>query len=355
MNGITTEQGSIMGILHPRDVERLLPHLSKSYAEASGSPFRHFYCPILQTDEECELCMGHIVNESIPNSCRKRVVQRKDVDGFYGRVVEADFATLIQADEKGWLEAVFDPALSKKIKPKVILNDEECEHHTHVGHRTAPSHSLVDLDAGEGMKRQLVLHMPPEAVVESLCQHWQLRVEGDYFIPAIASLIKAAYLTLFRLLGYRYALSPAGRHVGNDILGQFFRDNRDKALPEAKAAAQRYFRDYAGIVRPINAYSGTPPLGTIEDRQMKASFCPRSREAFALVVCVRTNTKLNAVLMPAFTKDDSVAAYFEFLKNERETIWLEHCQYDVEKDQWSGDGNQIEMRWPKDNDSVELL
>jgi hypothetical protein len=60
----------------------------------NGNPFKCFYCPILQTDEETELCMGHIVNKSIPNSCRKCVVQRKDVDGFYGVVVEAEEARL---------------------------------------------------------------------------------------------------------------------------------------------------------------------------------------------------------------------------------------------------------------------
>jgi hypothetical protein len=74
-------------------VERHLPHWQKGFTAVNGNPFKCFYCPILQTDEETELCMGHIVNKSIPNSCRKCVVQRKDVDGFYGVVVEAAFAS----------------------------------------------------------------------------------------------------------------------------------------------------------------------------------------------------------------------------------------------------------------------
>jgi hypothetical protein len=343
-----------MGIRQSRDVERHLPHLQKGYTAVSGSPFKHFYCPILQADEETELCMGHIVNESIPNSCRKCVVQRKDVDGFYGSVVEADFATLIQAMGKGLLESVFDPVLSKKVRSKFMLNGKECRYHTYVGDEPAPTQSAVLLDNGEGGERRIVLHMPPDAVTAAQDQDWQLVVEGDHRIPAIASLIKAAYLTLFRLLGYKYALSLAGRYVGLDILGKFFLDNRHKPPAEAKKAAQAYFAQFAPMVRPIEGYSGTPPLGTIEDRQVKACFSSSSREAFGIVVCVRTDRALNAVMMPAFTRADSVAAYFEFLKNDRETIYLEHCQYDAEKDGWAGTGEPVEMRWPKDKESFEI-
>lgn len=125
-------------------------HLRKDYAAINGSPFESFYCPILQTDEETELCMGHIVNESIPNSSRKRVVQRKDINGFYGAVVEADFATLIQARGKGLLGAVFDTTLSKKVRPKMMLNGEECQYHAYVGDKPGPMQSAVLLANHDG-------------------------------------------------------------------------------------------------------------------------------------------------------------------------------------------------------------
>ncbi len=343
-----------MAIQHSRDVQRLLPCLQKNYQEVSGRPFEHFYCPILQMDEEAELCMGHIINESIPNSCRKCVVQRKDVDGFYGAVVEADFATLIQANEKGLLESIFDPKLSKKVKPKFLLRGEECQHHAYSGAKTPPSQSAVLLNDGEGGTRRIVLHTSPAEVAAAKDNDWQMVLEGDHRIPAIASLIKAAYLTLFRLLGYRYALSLAGRYVGHDILGRFFLENRDRSPAAAKKAAQEYFDAYAPMVRPIDMYSGEAPRGTIEDRRVMACFSTSGRQAFGIVVCVRTATMLHAVMMPAFTRADSVSAYLEFLKNDRETIYLEHCQYDVEKAQWGGDGHPVESRWPKGCDEFEF-
>lgn len=196
--------------------------------------------------------------------------------------------------------------------------------------------------------------MSPDAITAAKDKNWQLIIEGDHRIPAIASLIKAAYLTLFRRLGYRYAVSLAGRHVGREILGRFFLENRHKSTVEAKKAAQTYFAEFAPMVRPIDGYSGTPPRGTIEDRQVKVCFSPSSREAFGIVVCVRTDRFLNAVMMPAFTRADSVVAYFEFLKNDRETIFLEHCQYDDENGRWTGTGELAEVCWPKESETFEF-
>ena len=55
---------------------------------ASSKP-RDFLCPILQVEERAILCKGHIVPRAVRG--RTWLVQRKDVDNFYGRFVEADF------------------------------------------------------------------------------------------------------------------------------------------------------------------------------------------------------------------------------------------------------------------------
>jgi hypothetical protein len=65
-------------------VKLSLPLVAADYEAVVGNPFGHFYCPILLEDIPGELCMGHVINKSFANSSRKRVVQRKDVDGFFG-------------------------------------------------------------------------------------------------------------------------------------------------------------------------------------------------------------------------------------------------------------------------------
>src|SRR5260370_14299015 len=79
------------------EIQRNLAVHQADYIHINGSPFQHFFCPILFKDEPTELCMGHIVSQKLSNCCRARVVQRKDVDGFYGEMVEDGFTTLIQA------------------------------------------------------------------------------------------------------------------------------------------------------------------------------------------------------------------------------------------------------------------
>jgi hypothetical protein len=59
--------------------------LREEFARIYGVPFVDFYYPILQVDEPAQLCFGHIVNKKVASSTRKCVVQRHDVDDFYGK------------------------------------------------------------------------------------------------------------------------------------------------------------------------------------------------------------------------------------------------------------------------------
>jgi len=72
-------------------LKRKLDRLRSDYQAVTGSPFSHFYCPILYQDDNAELCEAHIVNKAFAESDRSSTVQRTDVDNFYGRCFEADF------------------------------------------------------------------------------------------------------------------------------------------------------------------------------------------------------------------------------------------------------------------------
>ncbi len=61
-----------------------LEDLRRDFARIAGVPFRHFFCPILYRDDPAEICLGHIINASLTGSDRYRVIQRADVDCFYG-------------------------------------------------------------------------------------------------------------------------------------------------------------------------------------------------------------------------------------------------------------------------------
>jgi hypothetical protein len=336
----------------PGQILEPLNRLREDYARVTGFPFEQFYCPILCRDEQAELCLGHVVNQAIPNSCRTCVVQRKDVDGFFGRMFETDFVTLINCQSSTLLDVLHDPSKSKKLKPKIDVEGEECRFHHYRGHSSAEQ-SPIMLESNVGDPIHLVFHKNPQDMVADRDKKWQISVEADFRLSALVSLIKAAYLTLFRLLGYRYALSAAGSGIGYDILGRFYRENSGKSVQEVREAALSFFSPYIHMVRPILAADGTPLLGTVEDHRAMVCFGSSGRP-YALLVSVRTNEKLHGVLMPGFSHPDSVAVYHEFLNNDKELLRANECVFNPAKNQWDACDQTIEIAWPKRHETFGL-
>jgi hypothetical protein len=300
----------------PEKVQNHLPALLEDYRRVTGVPFRHFYCPILHKDEDTKLCMGHIVNQKIDHSCRKAVVQRHDVDSFYGRVVEREFINFNALRGSTIEDVLLKKDLRKRIHPRITADGQECEYYRDKGHK-ARDQTRVILETPGGKEVKLILKMEPANLRAAASKRWQIAVEGDYRLSALVSMIKAAYLTLFSMLGYRYALSAAGLAVGYDILGRFYLENCDKGSDEVTEEAVRYFSQYVHMLRPMHGLEEALPQGTIEDNRLTVCYSITG-QAFAAVVCVRTNAARHAVLMPLFEDHDMAMLYWEFLQSERE-------------------------------------
>lgn len=72
-----------------------------------GRDFRHFICPITLRDEPCELMDGHILNEAFVTARRMTVIQRKDVDNYFGSSIERDFTNHLNnevATKEEWFQ-----------------------------------------------------------------------------------------------------------------------------------------------------------------------------------------------------------------------------------------------------------
>ena len=333
------------------DVKKALVPLREDYARATGKPFRHFYCPLLLKDEATALCMGHVVNQAFPDSCRTRVVQRADVDNFYGSVAEAEFTAMLAARGAG-LEGIFASGCSKRIKRRIVVDGEDCKYYPYRGNMN-PQHSRIVLENEKGGDVQhLVLEKSNQEMLDIQHKPWSLVVECDVRVAALATLIKAAYLSLFRLFGYAWALSAAGLSIGHDLLGRFYRENVGKSLADAKEAAKSFFRPYVHMVRPILGCTGTPPRGTIEDNRAGVCF-GSSGHPFAVAVCVRTGTDLHSVLMPAFDNPDSAATYWNFLGSDRESLRIWDSVFEAERGRWVVNEPPMDAFWPKQEDALD--
>jgi hypothetical protein len=338
------------------EMRRQLEHLRRDYTALQGRPFDHFFCPMLLKDEKVKLCLGHVVNDKIPNSSGIRVVQRQDVDGFYGRVFEPDLVTLHQARAATPKDAVFNRVLRKKLKPRIVAGGEDCPYYVYHGRGAPvpPGHTGIQLEHQDGEVIKLVLKKNPDEFKAESSRKWQIVVEFDCRITALVSLIKAGYLTLFRVLGYRYALSGAGLEVGHHTLGKFFSLHGGKGVEEARNAAKQWFRPCVNLIRPIERFSGTPPRGTIEDNVAMACFGEYGEKAFGLIVCVRTDASYHAVLLPAYDNPNSAADYHRFLTGKEETLRQAYCVFDPKEKCWRRNKEIVETTWPKQPSGFEF-
>jgi hypothetical protein len=72
--------------------------LNADYTAVTGKPVVRFVCPITLKDEpEGELCDGHILNDSIKPASGKTVVEYKDVDNYFGSIIEPDLVAILNA------------------------------------------------------------------------------------------------------------------------------------------------------------------------------------------------------------------------------------------------------------------
>ena len=150
-------------------------------------------------------------------------------------------------------------------------------------------------------------------------------VKKDLRLPALVSLLKAAHLTLFEMLGYNYALS-AGTSGGSDVLGKFFLKHGGKAKAEILTEARNHFDGFKNMVRPVLSHN--PPLaGTIADHQLYV--CETTTSAlWAFMVFVRTSQSTHAVVIPILSGADAAYRFQQFLTAGESIVKARFCRFE---------------------------
>jgi hypothetical protein len=105
---------------------------------------------------------------------------------------------------------------------------------------------------------------------------------------------KSAHLALFRILGYRHVLSPAGRYL-RQALASFYTDKADKAQ------SSRYFSRFAGAVKPVLNDIPVDSGSTLDDGSLWFHYEPGGCEKnllFAISCLFRVNGRMVTVMVP---------------------------------------------------------
>jgi hypothetical protein len=168
---------------------------------------------MLFRDELAELCDGHIINEAFHGSDRQTVIQRADIDNFFGAYFESDFVVIQEKGKHEPRDVMADGELAKKMRPKVTLDGMPIPHYRPSG-TVSPQHSEIGVELPDRPALRLALKLAPRDTLAALDGNWEIGVERDVRLASLVSLLKAAHLTLFKLLGYRYALSWGGFFLG---------------------------------------------------------------------------------------------------------------------------------------------
>lgn len=298
-------------------LRRKLDKLRSDYQAVTGSPFSHFYCPILLQDDDTELCEAHIVNKAFAESDRNSTVQRTDVDNFYGRFFEADFEKTqywkIPPDQ-----IIADSSLSNKLRPEILLGGEVTEYFLARG--PVPNH-FTEAITNSGVRLGLKTHL--DQATAAIGKGCEMRVGQDARLPALVSLLKAAHLTLFDLLGYRYALSKGGRFLGRTVLGDFFLQNRSLERADVLKNAVSHFAKFANMLRPL-LNSPVEVRGTVSDGLLFVCFL-EPQTLWAYIVFIRTCKELHAVLVPILEEPNAATRFEAFLCGEVGPIPAKLC------------------------------
>lgn len=319
---------------------RKLDELRSDYEAVVGSPFSHFYCPIVCRDEDVDLCRAHIVNRAFPESSRNWTVQRTDVDNFYGRIFEGDFVDIQYHLEQSPDQIIVDPDLAKKLRPEILLDSKVVRHF--VARGPVPDRFTEAVVGGPCGEIRLGLKIHPDDAWAAMSKGCQILIERDIRLPALVSLLKAAHLTLFEMLGYSYALSAGGVFLGRTVLGDFFLQNRDRSRADILKNAASHFREFANMARPVLS-PATTVQGTVTDRFLFV--CREGQTPWAFIVFIRTSDLLHAVLVPVLEVPSAAAHFVKFLRGEGGPIQANRCRFEGGK--WLAAKDSETLMWPK--------
>ena len=297
-----------------------LEDLRNDFAETVGEPFQFFFCPLLLKDEETELCRAHVINQAFPNSSKRWTIQRADVDNFYGSVFESSFVELRR--ESLIADYFQSRSTPQGIKPHLYRRKERVDYYLPTS-QVPSNHTEIILQSGSEVRR-LAAKIPPTELSDTQDRDWEFVLEKDCRLEALVSVLKCAHLTLFEMLGYRYALSAGGLFLGHTVLGEFFIQNGSCSNKEALTKAASYFREFANLVRPI-----LPTEQTIDDTvEGRCLYICDEPSRWAYLVLMRTSSLLHSALVPVLETPEAAARFVKFLGEDGSTLKVRKCHFD---------------------------
>lgn len=315
----------------------MISHL-EDYGEVFGSRTQQFVCPITLRELDPEqLIEGHILNDAFKKASRRTVVQAADVDRFYGTRVEGGLVRHLNSKDLTTADLVRQ------------FTDFEVQFHDGTQANAFPAQNTSGKKANG---RYPIIKLPVDKEEIAFCirvakddprLNFPIQLEGSMpIMPAqwTAGLLKAAFLTMFDMIGYRVIADPFGDTLRR-TLATYFRENG------SSAQAAKYFADFKNSTK-IVGMGLTPtdltqnyaalPFDTLKDRVVFLHYTRADMRVMFAATCVfKVNDATFTISIPQSLGNADVAqcwrCYQAMLSDER--FSNQHvCRAVLEGHQW---------------------
>lgn len=232
--------------------------LRRDFESVTGHTFKKFYCPIMHEDRaDVELMKGHILPQAVKIASRATVAQRKDVDNYFGTALEPDMIDFLNLPQFSMSEVI-----DKVQNLQLVHPDGRTADAFFASPNSNPPFPQVNLRDDDGTT--FSVFVKPNA--NGLPSGNQFALQGMFVTVSAAvagAFLKAGYLALFRLLGYDWVFTEAGRFVA-DALRRFV---VEKGTAEN---AKGYFEKFGDVVHIFPP--GFFPMNTLQNGRILFHF-----------------------------------------------------------------------------------
>jgi hypothetical protein len=275
------------------DASTIKPFQDDYYALERERP-NGFICPITLKDTPYrEVCSGHVLNQGIRQASRRTVPQRRDVDNYFGETIEPDLIKYLN-----FPVLTAEEHLSKTRTLTITFPSGEREEAFFAGPEASNRFMKVDIIDADG---RIIASPYIRSEKAQAGQYSDIKIEWTLVVHDLAmvgAFIKSAYLTLFALVGYRYALDALGSMVRRP-LAAFFNDRA------TKQNAIDYFEQFQGaVIVSLDGVLNTIP-DTLGGGTMLFHYAEGGRESgilFGVSLLFRINGTTIIVTLPAYDR-----------------------------------------------------
>jgi len=267
-----------------------------------------FVCPITLQDIAVDrLCAGHILNNALQSASSNKVVQFAEVDNHFGATIEPDLINFLNFPTMSSEERL------RQTKYLKVNLDGETHELFHAGPEAAKKFQRVDILDSDG-------NVIDERYIKSarIAPGHHRNVQAESFLTVYdfaltGALLKSAYLAIFKMVGYQYALDAVGSKLRR-VLADFYSQKGNKAR------AKEYFRDFEGaIIISLGGLLDEIP-DTLTGGNMLMHYAEGSARTgllFAASCLFRVNSRTLVVTVPACWRPveslDAVSYYRKLL------------------------------------------